>query len=502
MITQSSYEGQLRIGKYPLEALERRWAEGAWEDADAPKGATKGTDKPDKNEYHIPNILIVDDDESFGHMLERVIVKLTGYDCTYVKDATKAVQVLEKSIADVVITDIRMPGMNGLELTRYLKGKYSADIIVITGYQEDFLYENAIDCGASDFIEKPIKPSELIIRLRRVLRERESSAKLRQTEDELRKMNLELKKQIEKHCAELLRINALHQAEINERKQAEEGLRQSRERYRLATDAAHEGIWDMDLINKMVRWNKTFSDQFGDLPDKRLSRQWWFDRIHPEDFDRIISDFTGALKGTVTTWNQEYRFLRSDGTYAHVLNRAYIERNKTGRAIKVYGAMLDITPMRQIEIELKKQALQLERANEELESFSYSVSHDLREPLRAIEGFARMLLMDLQDKLDDETKRKFDVIREKTRKMAQLIEDILTFSHLGQQNITATFVNWEKLVAEVWKEIKDQHEGRKVKLTISPLAACQGDEHLMRQVLTNLLSNAVKFTKEQGPGNY
>ncbi len=500
MIIQPSFgKPNYGMGNYP-PAFDRWWMERpSNDDRTNFESETAGDDILHKNKSPLPHVLVVDDDESLGHMLERAIAKLTGYDCIYVKDATLAMQVLEKSAVDVVITDIRMPGMNGMELMRRVKEGFAAAVILMTGYHDDFSYEDAIQQGANDFIEKPLRPTELIVRLKRVLKERENSTKIRQTEEELRKMNWELKTQIEEHRSELLRINALHQAEINERQQIEEELRQSRESYKLATDAAQEGLWEMDLVNRTVRWNKTFRDQFGDLSDKKLSRHWWSDRIHAEDFERIAGDFTRALEGTVTTWNQEYRFLRPDGTYAYVLNRAHIERNETGKAIKVYGAMLDITPLRQTEIELKKRTSQLERANEELESFSYSVSHDLKEPLRAIEGFSRILFLDLKDELDNEAKRKFDVIREKTRKMAQLIENILIFSRLGLQEITVTFNNWEKLVGDVWQEVLDRDSERNVKFTISPLAACYGDENMMRQVFTNLLSNALKFTKGRNP---
>ncbi len=500
MITQTISGGwERRTSNCGLEPSRRQWA--AWalmqEGAGRAKGAAEGNDGPDKDKSRFPNILIVDDDESFGSMLEKAIVRLTGYNCSYARDANAAMQILEETVVDVVITDIKMPGMNGLELTRHIKDKYQADIIVITGYQEDFFYEYAIEHGASDFIEKPIRPTELVSRLKRVLRERENFAQRRQAEEKLQEMNSQLERRVVERHAALLRINALLLAEIHERQQAEEELCASKNRYRLATDAAHEGIWDMDLINNMVRWNKTFSDQFGDLPDTRLSWQWWLDRIHPEDSDRTIAGFTGALKGTSAAWNQEYRFLRPDGTYAQVINRAHIERDSAGKAIKIYGAMLDITPLRQVETALKKQALQLEQANKELESFSYSISHDLREPLRAIHGFSRMLLKDWQDKDDEAIRHKIAVIQTKAEQMGQLIENVLTFSRLGRQSLTLNSLDLEKLATEVWNELREHSPQRNVIIEISAMTPCRGDYNMIRQVLANLLSNALKFTKDK-----
>ena len=96
---------------------------------------------PTPNKIPAPHILIVDDDEQFGRMLESVITKIAGFSCSFVPDARKALEVLDSSIIDVVITDIKMPDINGLELTRIVKAKYNSDVIVLTGYHEDFTYE-------------------------------------------------------------------------------------------------------------------------------------------------------------------------------------------------------------------------------------------------------------------------------------------------------------------------------------------------------------------------
>jgi putative two-component system response regulator len=135
-----------------------------------------------ESELYPAHILIVDDDRSLGEMLRNVISKCTGFDFFYCESAREALQALEERAFDVVITDIKMPDMNGLELTRIIKEKYDSGVIVITGYYEDFTYEQAIENGANDFIEKPVRPTELIIRLKRILRERAISYKRQQAE--------------------------------------------------------------------------------------------------------------------------------------------------------------------------------------------------------------------------------------------------------------------------------------------------------------------------------
>ena len=136
-----------------------------------------------ESELYPAHVLIVDDDRSLGEMLLNVTGKYPGFDCIYCESAREALQALERIAFDVVITDIKMPDMNGLELTRIIQGKYDSAVIVITGYYEDFTYEQAIENGADDFIEKPVRPTELIIRLKRILRERAILNKRRQAEE-------------------------------------------------------------------------------------------------------------------------------------------------------------------------------------------------------------------------------------------------------------------------------------------------------------------------------
>ena len=139
-----------------------------------------------ESELYPAHVLIVDDDRALGEMLMNFISKCPGFDCSYCDSAREALQTLEKRVFDVVVTDIKMPDMSGLELTRIIKEKYDSGVIVVTGYYEDFTYEQAIENGANDFIEKPVRPTELIIRLKRILRERAISYKRWQAEESLR----------------------------------------------------------------------------------------------------------------------------------------------------------------------------------------------------------------------------------------------------------------------------------------------------------------------------
>jgi two-component system sensor kinase len=156
---------------------------------------------------------------------------------------------------------------------------------------------------------------------------------------------------------------------------------------------------------------------------------------------------------------------------------------------------MDITESKHAEVELREQKRQLEYTVEELESFSYSVAHDLRAPLRAIDGYARLILKKQRDKFDQDTLDKFNVIRSSTHLMGQLIDDLLTFSRLGRKHVSLALFDMDILVKDAWKEVQESDPDRKIKFTVKSMPPCYGDMALIKQVLINLLGNAMKFTR-------
>ncbi|HLA62083.1 MAG TPA: response regulator [Nitrospiraceae bacterium] len=138
----------------------------------------------------------------------------------------------------------------------------------------------------------------------------------------------------------------------------------------------------------------------------------------------------------------------------------------------------------------------LEAANKELEAFSYSVSHDLRAPLRAVDGFAQAVLEDYGQRLPEEAQRYLQTIRQGAQRMGDLIDDLLAFAQLSRQPLTRRAVDTGKIVREVLEELSRQRDGRQIEVRVGELSACQGDPGLLRQVWVNLLSNALKFTRK------
>lgn len=151
----------------------------------------------------------------------------------------------------------------------------------------------------------------------------------------------------------------------------------------------------------------------------------------------------------------------------------------------------------ELESKLRERTVELEAANVELEAFSHSVSHDLRAPLRHIEGFAKILLKSYSPQMPAEAQRLLDSVSGGANRMRQLIDDLLRFSQLGRQPLSKQTVNLSALVQQALEELGKERENRCIDIRVAPLPDCTGDPALLKQVFVNLLSNTLKFTRDR-----
>lgn len=285
-----------------------------------------------------------------------------------------------------------------------------------------------------------------------------------------------------------------------------EALRLSEERFRIAAESASDLIWERDIVKGRLAWFGNIDEILGYGPGEfPRTIEAWEKIIHPDDHDRVMTSLDQHLQ-TRKPYLEEYRIFKKDGSILYWLDSGTGLWDEEGKAYKMIGAVSDITERKQAEEEIRQlnanleqrvieRTAQLEAANKELEAFSYSVSHDLRAPLRAIDGFSGIVLEDYSEKLDEEGKRFLNIICDNTQKMGQLIDDLLAFSRIGRQEIKIAEVEMDKLAKSVFEELKTTVSDRTFNLNIKPFPPAYVDRAMIRQVFANLLSNAVKFTR-------
>ncbi len=200
-------------------------------------------------------------------------------------------------------------------------------------------------------------------------------------------------------------------------------------------------------------------------------------------------------QGFVTDYPLTIRHV--NGTLTDVLYNASLYKDENFTVLGVFAAARDVTAQNKAQEEIRNRTNELQIANRELEAFSYSVSHDLRAPLRAIDGFSQALAEDYADKLDDHGKSYLNRIRLATQRMGHLIDDMLTLSRVTRSEMDHEKVDLGTLAAEVFEELQRSEPGRQVKYRIGPDLVATGDTRLLRQVLVNLLGNAWKYTAKQ-----
>lgn len=293
----------------------------------------------------------------------------------------------------------------------------------------------------------------------------------------------------------------------DELERLKEALRQSEERFEMISHATDDAIWDWDLATDRLWWGGNFYTTFQYTPEETEGEiASWTRRIHPEDVSRVMASIQKCIVDGHPKWSAEYRFMRKDGEYRTVLDRGFIQHNSDGKAVRMVGAMADVTARRKMEAEGLLMSAQLEKrvaqrtleiaaAREALEAFSYSVSHDLRAPLRHITGFLQLLARHNFQRLDDEGKRYLSIVLGAAGKMAELIEALLTFSRLGQGVVRVGGVHTGPLVNEVIQSFESEMQGRTIRWNVHALPDVQADETLLRQVFANIIGNALKYTR-------
>ena len=453
-------------------------------------------------------ILVVDDTPANLEVITETLSR-AGYTVAAVTNGKRALKRLKTYIPDLILLDVRMPDMDGFETCRRIKANpdtANVPVVFITVASDTENLTEGFSRGAVDYITKPFQEPELLARIKTHLklqfltqsleqRVAERTAELQsaleqlhQSQRQLTQLNHELEQanqQLEDYSQTLEQKVVARTAELQEREA----------RYRALMDGASDGIFLADRQGNIREVNHQAEALLGYTRSELTAMH--FTQLHrPQDLSSASAAFDQGTNQQVSQM-LDVSFRCKDGQIVPVdISTSVVEiQGET----TIQGIFRDITDRKRAEAQIRQYTLELENSNRELESFAYSVSHDLRTPLRHIHGFVNALRQQLEQDgaiANPKVTHYLKTIDGSSRKMGQLIDGLLTLSRIGRKPMDYKSVNVEALVREAISLVSGDHPPSTLaEFIIGDLPTVRGDAVLLQQVFSNLIGNAVKFSR-------
>ena len=462
-------------------------------------------------------ILIVDDRQENLYLLETVL----SANAYLVASAANGAEALENARAnppDLVISDILMPVMDGFTLCREWKRDQELRRIPFVFYTATYTDERdrefAMSLGADGFILKPQEPEAFVETVREVIKEVQAKGTadpvssgeppvvgetvyLKQYSEALvRKLETKME-QLESTQRDLLK-------DMEERRRAEQRLSEAEARYRALFEQSPDGIVVIDpTTTRIVEYNQAACRGLGYAPEEFAGLTLSDIRADepPEQTAACIARVMSTGRGDFGT---KHRTRQGETRYVQVTAQvADISGKPVYRCVwrDITEQKLAEEKVRELnetlEQRVRDRTARLDAANKELDAFAYSVSHDLRGPLRVAEGYAQILEEDYGERLNADGKRLCANIVSAARRMSKLIEDLLALSRVGRAAVTPVLLDMAELARSVFLEITAAEARERIDFVIEPLPSVKADADLMRHVWQNLLGNAIKFSSKR-----
>lgn len=289
-------------------------------------------------------------------------------------------------------------------------------------------------------------------------------------------------------------VGTIH--DITERRRAEEQIRSLADRLSLAVKSAAIGIWDWEIAPNTLNWDQRMYELYGIAPaDFTRAYDAWASGLHPDDRAEAEAAIAMALRGE-REFDTEFRVVHPDGAIRVIKAYGLVQRSTNGAPTRMIGVNFDITDQKQAELRFQQTTTQLAQSNHELEAFAYSVSHDLRAPLRAIDGFSQALVEDYHGQLDETAQLYVKRIRAGVQRMSTLIDDLLRLSQVSRAEMRYSHFSLSSQVQQIIATLREGQPERQVNVTVTPDVWAWADKSLMEIAIRNLLENAWKFTSQ------
>jgi PAS domain S-box-containing protein len=404
-------------------------------------------------------IMIIDDDLDFAASL-KLILENEDFQPILAHSEEEALETARNNHVDLALIDIRLGQDNGIELLPKLK-KIHTDIlcVMVTGFGSIETAVEALSSGAYDYLRKPVNPGELLATLRRGF--------------------------------EKIRM-------LKEKQVMEGALNEIEQQIKASFNQAAIGIAHLSLKGMWLTCNNKFCQIIG-YDQEELRKMSIFDVIPPEETNNIKRTIDELLMANASYFSRETQYLRKDGLPVWVNITISPVTSPSGEPLYFILFIEDITKRREIEEMLQNLVRDLAEANQNLEDFTRTASHDLQEPLRKIISFADRLRTSIGDKLDDREKEYFHRLENSSIRMKKLIEDLLRYSRVSSLPPEMESVDLKEVVDEVLLDLEVSIERSKGVVETKHLPKIEADKTQMRQLFQNLISNALKFHNKTEP---
>lgn len=443
---------------------------------------------PEPESRNSPLVLVVDDSTSVREEL-RSTLESRGYSVRTAATGEDGLRIAAQSRPDVIVVDSQLPGIDGTTVIRRLRSDIALQgtpCLFLTASEERTWEFQSLEAGADSFVRKDEGTDVMIARLEAILRSATTRPSL-VTERSLFGPN-----RILAVDDSLTYLQTLSAALVQDGYSVVPA-RSGEEALQLLAAQSVDCIL-LDLVMPEMSGDETCrrikqSTAWRGIPVVMLTAR--------DDREAMIEGFKAGADDFVCK-SSEFELLGAR-LRAQLRRKQYEDENRRIRdkMLQQEAEAAESRFHREL-ADMRARLLEdLALANKDLEAFSYSVSHDLRAPLRAINGYTRILLHDFAAQLPSEAQQLLDSVRDNAVQMGRLIEDLLAFSRLGRESLRKRRVDLGELVARVLQDLDAEQQGRCVKITVGILGHCEADPSLLKQVLFNLIANAIKFTRKR-----